>query len=139
MEAIRKKVLLNAPIDRVWKALTDQEELATWMLVPTDFKPEIGREFTFTGMADENSDGVIRCKVKEMVKNKKLVFTWNSALIKAETLVTIELDAKGAQTQLTLVHSGWEKLPANAEIVRGHHDEGWDLRLNEKIKELVEA
>ncbi|MFZ1081973.1 MAG: SRPBCC domain-containing protein [Candidatus Kryptoniota bacterium] len=139
MEAIKKRVLLNAPVDRVWKALTNPKELAIWMLAPTDFEPEIGRNFTFSGMADENWDGIIHCKVKEMVKNKKLAFTWDSALMKTETLVTIELNAKGKQTELTLVHSGWAEVPANAEMIRGYHDEGWDLRLNEKIKELVEA
>jgi len=139
MEAIRKKVLINAPVDRVWKALTNPEELAIWMLMPTDFEPEIGKNFTFTAKAEETWDGIVRCKVKEMVKNKKLVFTWNSGLIKTETLVTIELNAKGKQTELTLVHSGWENAPASADIMKEGHDKGWSLRLDEKLRELGEA
>ena len=109
------------------------------MLVPTNFEPEIGRDFTFTGMVEENWDGIIRCKVKEMVKNKRLSFTWNSALIGTDTVVTIELASRGKQTELTLVHSGWDKVLANAEMIRGHHDEGWELRLNQEIKKLVEV
>ena len=138
MNNIEKKVTINAPINKVWEALTNPRKLETWMLVPTDFEPEKGRKFIFKGTADENWDGIISCSVKEIIENEKLVFTWNSQLINAETLVSISLKEINGKTELTLIHSGWDKVPANAEMVRGHHNVGWDLRLFEKIKELVE-
>lgn len=138
MNNIEKKIILNAKVSRVWKALTNPAELQTWMLVPTTFEPEQGKKFTFKGEPDENWDGIISCQVKEIIENKKLSFTWNSQLINAETLVSISLKDLGDKTELTLIHSGWEKVPANAEVVRKHHEDGWEIRIYEKIKELVE-
>ena len=54
---------------------------------------------------------MIHCTVKEVEVNKKLVFTWNPG-IDAETLVSILISEKNGQTDITLIHTGWENLPA---------------------------
>ena len=111
---IEKKIVLNAAVSRVWKAITDPAELGKWMLMPTDFEAVVGKDFTFKTEPHENWDGVIRCSVKEIEENKKLVFTWNSAVVNAETLVTIELNEIDGKTELTLTHSGWDRLITKA-------------------------
>ena len=138
MENIEKKITINVPVARVWKALTNADELGNWMLMPTTFKPEIGNQFLFQADANENWDGKIHCKILEIETNKKLAFTWNSQMINAETLVTIHLKDLNEKTELTLIHSGWEKLPANAEQMKQAHNEGWNLRIAEKLPQLVE-
>ena len=47
MEKIEKKVTINASAERVWKALTDQNELKEWMLMPTTFEPVVGKRIYF--------------------------------------------------------------------------------------------
>ena len=37
----------NAPVPRVWKALTDVEEMRRWYFDLKEFKPEVGFEFEF--------------------------------------------------------------------------------------------
>ena len=135
---LEKKILLNAAVSRVWKALTDPDELGKWMLMQTDFEAVVGKNFTFKTEPNENWDGVISCTVKEIEENKKLVFTWNAAIVNAETVVSIELKNVGGKTELTLTHSGWDDLPANKEESKKSHSEGWELRIMHKIKELVE-
>ena len=91
MEAIEKKVTINAPASKVWKALTNESELEKWMLMTTDFSAEKGKEFIFkTDDPGENWDGIFHCRIEELIENKMLVYTWNAGFINADTLVTIE-------------------------------------------------
>jgi uncharacterized protein YndB with AHSA1/START domain len=53
------------PVGRVWAALTSAEALAAW-LMPNDFVPEVGRQFTFTARPAPGFDGVVRCRVVAM-------------------------------------------------------------------------
>lgn len=139
METLVKKVTINAPASKVWKALTNKTELEKWMLMTTDFKAEKGEEFIFkTDDPGENWDGIFHCKVEELIENKRLVYTWNASFIDADTLVTIELNEKDGKTEVTLTHTGWEKIPSGREEIRKAHSEGWDIRFVQKLKEVVE-
>ncbi len=137
MEKIEKKVTINAPVERVWEALTKQKEIGEWMMMPTTFEPITGKKFTFKAEGMENWDGYFHCEVKEVEVNKKLVYTWNSQMINGETLVTILMSEKESKTELTLIHTGWEKLPVEmrAQMIEGH-SKGWDERFVNKLAEL---
>ena len=104
--------------------------------MPTTFEPVVGKEFTFKAEENEKWNGIIYCKVKEVEINKKLVFTWNPG-IDAETLVTIFVSEIEGQTNLTLIHTGWENLPAEmrTQLIDGH-SKGWDERFVTKLSEL---
>ena len=138
MEKIEKKVSINAPAEKVWKALTEPKQLGEWMMMPTTFEPVVGKEFTFKAEGMEGWDGFFHCTVKEVEVNKKLVYTWNSGMINAETLVTILISETGGQTELTLIHTGWENLPAEmrSQMIDGH-SKGWDERFVKKLSELL--
>jgi uncharacterized protein YndB with AHSA1/START domain len=139
MQPLEKKITISASVSRVWKALTIPEELEKWMLMTTDFSAEKGKEFIFrTDDPGENWDGIFHCKVLEVIENKKLVYTWNADFFNADTLVTIYLKEDKGRTELTLIHSGWEKLPVNNEETRKAHNEGWDVRFVQKLKEIAE-
>jgi len=43
----------NAPVQKVWKAITSKEEMKQWYFDIPDFKPEVGFEFQFTGGCEE--------------------------------------------------------------------------------------
>jgi uncharacterized protein YndB with AHSA1/START domain len=129
MNPIIKKITLNAPVSKVWNLLVDSKKLGEWMMMPTNINPSPGKEFTFQAPRSEQWDGIIRCKIKDLIENKKMSFTWNSDTLNGETLVTIELKESGGKTDLTLTHSGWENLTANREMMREAHDKGWDERV----------
>ncbi len=139
MDPIEKRVTLNAPVSKVWEAITDPQELEKWMLMTTTFKAEKGTAFTFKTDPTEQWDGIFNCEVREVIPNRKLVFTWDTGFINAETIVTIELTERGNQTDLVLIHSGWEKMAANQEETKKSHSEGWDVRVYQKLKEVVEV
>ena len=139
MEPLVKKVTINAPARKVWKALTNKSEIEKWMLMTTDFTAEKGKEFIFkTEDPGENWDGIFHCKVEKVIENKKLVYTWNANFINVDTLVTIELDEKDGKTEVTLTHTGWEKIPVDREERKKAHSEGWDIRFVQRLKEVAE-
>jgi len=39
----------NASVEKVWQAITDKEQMKQWYFDVSDFKPEVGFEFTFNG------------------------------------------------------------------------------------------
>jgi len=45
--------ILNAPSDRVWKAITDKKQMKEWYFDIAAFKPEVGFEFEFEGGKDD--------------------------------------------------------------------------------------
>ena len=56
----------EAPVERVWKAITDKDQMKQWYFDLADFKAEVGFEFTFEGGSEERTY-LHLCKVTEVV------------------------------------------------------------------------
>ncbi|MGX5800202.1 SRPBCC family protein [Bradyrhizobium sp. Arg314] len=61
---------LADPPEKVWRALTEPELLAAWMM-PNDMKAQAGARFTFAG-----PDTPIECEVIETEPGKLLRYSW---------------------------------------------------------------
>ncbi|MEJ0033274.1 MAG: SRPBCC domain-containing protein [Bacteroidota bacterium] len=62
--------IINAPVARVWKAITNHAELQKWYFQMAAFEPKKGFEFTF----DAKSNGQTfthLCKVTEVDRKQK--------------------------------------------------------------------
>lgn len=130
MKIIRKEILIDAPVARVWEHITDSKKIASW-LMPNDFEATVGREF----FLDCKDTGKISCNVKEIVPLQKLVYSFQSKVTQVETLVTITLAREGKNTRLTLVHTGWDALPPDQQGVADNFDAGWGGMLKELQKQ----
>jgi uncharacterized protein YndB with AHSA1/START domain len=99
---------------KVWRALTEPELLAGW-LMPNDIAPVVGHKFNFWTQPMGDWNGVVDCEVLEVVAEKKLVYTWIGGSTKNEgygqrldTTVTWTLEPQTAGgTLLKLVHHGF--------------------------------
>jgi uncharacterized protein YndB with AHSA1/START domain len=134
MKPIEKKVVINAPLAEVWKALTDPAKIEQWMMMPNNFKPEVNHEFNFHGEMNGNKIP-FTCKVLEIEKNKKLVYSWSAPFFEGNTTVSIILNGNSNGTELVLIHSGFAE---NQKEVQENHSLGWDERFVAKLKEVVE-
>ena len=144
-----KEVLLNAPASKVWKAITDKNDMKQWYFDLAEFKPEAGYEFQFYG-GDKNKQWLHLCKVTEVIKEKKLTYSWKYDGYKGISYVTFELypallsetesQRKGKGTRLKLTHTGLESFPSNEvpELKRENFDTGWTSIIGTSIKEFVE-
>ena len=96
-EAVVLERSFNAPVARVWKALTDADEMRIWYFDLKEFKPEVGFEFEFT-VEHEGKKDRHRCKITEVIPQKKLAYTWRYQGHEGDSLVTFELFAAGDKT-----------------------------------------
>ena len=134
MKIIKKEVIIDAPASKVLRHITDPEKLAGW-LMPNDFEAVIGRPFSI----DCSQQGKISCVVKEIIPEKKLVYSFQSAATKIETLVTFLLTPEGSGTRVTIIHSGWDALPPSDQGTADTFGEGWGQFLEKLRKGLAEA
>lgn len=122
MKIIKKEIVIEAPAAKVWEHITDPKKIAGWFH-PNNFEARVGAAFTIE--CCEGKDDPISGVVKEIVPQKKLVYSFNSKMTKVETLVTITLAPEGKGTRLTLVHSGWDQLPPDQQNISDQFDGGW--------------
>ncbi|MEY2439103.1 MAG: hypothetical protein QOI34_488 [Verrucomicrobiota bacterium] len=127
----------NAPVGRVWKALTDVGEMRQWYFDLKEFKPEVGFEFDFTV---EHNGMTYRhlCKVTEVIPQKKIAYTWRYDGHEGNSLVTFELFAEGETTRLKLTHEGLETFPQTPSFARGNFEAGW-TSISAELQRFVEG
>ena len=97
---------LNAPIDVVWRAITDPEQMKQWYFPAIQaFKPEVG----FEVQVSTECDGQVKehvWKVTEVVPGRKVSYSWNYTQNRGNSAVSWELFDEGKTTRLRLVHTG---------------------------------
>jgi uncharacterized protein YndB with AHSA1/START domain len=130
MDRIEKTVVLRAPHDRVWQAITDAKQFGAWFgveidgsfvagkavvgkIVPTQVDAEIAKQQEpYTGMS-------IEWIVERIEPMRLFSFRWHPFAIDPKvdysseptTLVTFELADVEGGTRLTITESGFDKIP----------------------------
>ena len=137
-EAVVIERTFNAPVGRVWKALTDVEEMRQWYFNLKQFKAEVGFEFEFV-VEHEGTTYHHLCKVTEVIPQKKLAYTWRYKGHEGDSLVTFELFADGDETRLKLTHQGLETFPKTAAFARKNFEAGWTAIIDSELKQFLEG
>src|SRR5665213_1865640 len=116
----------NAPIEKVWKAITDKKEMKQWYFDIAEFKPEVGFEFRFEGTSDGRTY-LHLCKVTDVIAGRKLSYSWRYSEYEGNSLVTFELFPEGDATRLKLTHEGLETFPINnPDFAKESFSAGWN-------------
>lgn len=138
-DRIEKRITLAAPVERVWRAVTDHVEFGQWFGVRLD------APFA----ADEVSHGQITRPGFEHVRwaatvtaidpSHRFAFTWHPYAIdlavdysgETPTLVEFLLAAVPDGTELTITESGFDALPVQrrTDALR-MNDRGWAAQLD---------
>jgi uncharacterized protein YndB with AHSA1/START domain len=133
---IEKKI--NAPASRIWKALTDKEQMKKWYFDVDDFRPELGFKFSFKG-ENEGRVFIHHCRVTEVVPEKKISYTWEYEDAPGSSHVTFELFDDNGSTTVRLTHAGLETFPADRpDYARENFVAGWEYIIGKSLKEFVE-
>jgi len=113
--SIKHRLFFPQPPEAVWAYLTNAELMELW-LMKNNFKPIIGYEFQFRAnpVPSLDYDGIVYCKVLEMVPFKKLSYSWKlgpgDGTINVDSVVSWELQPKGEGTELLLDHGDFRIL-----------------------------
>jgi|SRR5271170_2814431 len=127
----------DAPVAKVWTALTNADEMRRWYFDLKEFKPEIGFEFQFVVEHGRNRYDH-RCKVTKVVSQKKISYSWRYHGHEGDSLVTFELFAEGDRTKLILTHEGLESFPKLPAYARKNFAQGWTSLIGTELKNFVE-
>jgi uncharacterized protein YndB with AHSA1/START domain len=144
-DRIEKKVLLRAPLKRVWRAISDSHEFGTWfglkfdgpfvegapiqgVIVPSTVNAEIAE-------LEKPHEGVVFDITIEKIEPERLFsFRWHPHAVERDvdysaeptTLVVFTLDQVAEGVMLTITESGFDRIPlarrAQAFLA---NDAGW--------------
>jgi len=147
-DQIRKKVLLKAPRDRVWQAISDSDEFGSWFgvelsgafspgvrikakIVPTKVDPEVAK------MQEPYSGKTFDFFVDRIEPKRLFSYRWHPYAVDANvdyskeptTLVVFELEEAPGGTMLTITESGFDQIPLDrrAEAFNSN-SEGWRIQ-----------
>ena len=137
-DRIEKTVVLKAPQSRVWRALTDATQFGAWFRVNLEGEFEEGA--TVRGrITHPGYEHVTMEMLVERIQPEHLFsYRWHPYAVEpgvdysAEptTLVEFRLDAVEGGTRLTVVESGFDRLPgARRDEAFRMNDGGWAAQL----------
>ena len=148
-DRIERTILLKAPLSRVWHALSDAKEFGDWFGV--DFK---GKTF----VAGEPLQGkitypgyehlVMEVFIERVVPQRLLSWRWHPAAVdpavdysqETTTLVVFELEEGDGGVSLSVVESGFDKIPAARRAAAFRmNGSGWDQQMKNIDKHVAAA
>jgi len=140
MSSLKFERIYSAPINKVWRAITDKKQMKEWYFDLEEFKPEPGFEFSFYGEKD-GKKYLHKCRVVDVQPVNKLSYTWSYDGYPGSSLVTFELEElEAAKTKLTLTHSGLDSFPQDEpDFASDNFTMGWTFITGKSLMEFVET
>lgn len=143
---IEKRIEVNAPVSRVWRALTNHEEFGAWFRVKLDgpFVPgQVSRgRITYPGYEHLKWEAM----VEKMEPERLFSFTWHPYAVDPDidysseptTLVEFRLEPIARGTLLTVTETGFDSIPKNRRFEAYRMNEsGWTEQMK-NIERYVE-
>lgn len=134
---IKKEIILNAPIDKVWNLITTAEGFASW------FMPITGELILEEGHTVQITSpfGDVAFKIVHIDAMNEITYSWDTE----GWFATFELAEVDGGTKFTITHGGWGEPDTvvakagktNSEI-HTLMNGGWDMIVNFKLKMAAE-
>ncbi|MBO9572844.1 MAG: SRPBCC domain-containing protein [Chitinophagaceae bacterium] len=130
----------NAPVKKVWSAITDEHQMRQWYFDIPGFEAKAGFEFQFTGGTPDGIQYIHLCKIIELVPLKKLTHSWRYKGYPGESFVTWELFAEGNKTRVKLTHRGLASFGTiNPDFAKSNFIQGWTDIVGKMLPAFVES
>ena len=133
-DRIEKKVVLRAPRSRVWRAITNTDEFGSWFLVKLERAFVEGKTTRGKITHPGYEHLTMEMQVERIQPESYFAYRWHPYAIdpavdysqEPTTLVEFRLEDADAGTLLTIVESGFDRIPLDrrAEAFR-MNDQGW--------------
>jgi uncharacterized protein YndB with AHSA1/START domain len=148
-DRIERSVMLKAPRSRVWRALANAEEFGRWFGVNFE-----GQAFAVGKAAKGNvtykgyEHIVMEVLIDWLEPERVLAWRWHPAAIDPNvdyssepmTSVVFELEDAGGGTRLTVVESGFDRIPVarRATVIRMNTN-GWEAQMQSIDQHLAKG
>ena len=147
-DRIEKKVLLNAPHERVWQAISNSSQFGAWFGVAFDAPFVEGAHLTGT-IVPTTVDGEVAAMqkphegkpfdfvVERIEPIQRISFRWHPFAMEPGvdysnepmTLIVFELEAVSGGTRLTITESGFDRIPlARRASAFAANEGGWQMQ-----------
>lgn len=139
-EPIVVECTYDAPVAKVWLAITDKEEMKEWYFDLDEFKHEVDFEFSFTGKGQKGQKYVHLCKITQLDPLTKLQYSWRYKDFEGNSYVSFELFDEEGGTRLKLTHSGVESFPNdNPDFAKESFEKGWNELIGTSLKKYLQS
>lgn len=136
---IERDILIDAPIDVVWRVITEPEQIVRWFSDEADIDLRRGGEGRLVFRSGES----YQLQVEAVEPPRRFAFRWvqpqgSAVRPDTSTLVEFTLEPEDGGTRLRVVESGFDKVDwsdeAKARYVERHTD-GW-TRLLDRLRDF---
>lgn len=146
-DRIERSVLIQAPLSRVWQALSSAEAFGNWFGVALQGKTFVAGQRVQGNITIAGYEHVVFDVLVERMEPQKLFsFSWHPYAVdpaidyskEPTTLVVFELKETGGGTLLSVVESGFDRIPAGrrAEAFRMNSG-GWEGQMKNIEKHVT--
>ncbi len=146
-DKIEKKVVIHAPVSRVWMALTDAEEFGKWFGAKLEQKFVAGARVTGNITYPGYEHLRLEVMVERIEPEHLFSFRWHPHAMETDTdysgepstLVEFRIEEVSEGTLLTMVESGFDEIPADRRDEAFHrYGDGWTEQMT-NIQRHVEG
>jgi uncharacterized protein YndB with AHSA1/START domain len=117
---------IGAPPARIFRALTEADELARWWVSSAETDPRPGGDFVLRfEFKDEARNHTFSGQYEDVVADEVVRYPWNGEF--GQTTVEFALQPSAGGTELRLLNSGWTEEAAETQRV---YEEGWRFFLD---------
>jgi uncharacterized protein YndB with AHSA1/START domain len=137
-DRIEKAIVLRAPQSRVWRALANAQEFGAWFGIKFKGAFKAGERIEGQITSPGYEHVTIEFTIERMDPESRLSYRWHPYAIdpavdyssEPTTLVEFRLEEVSGGTQLTVIESGFDRIPLarRAEALR-MNDDGWASQL----------
>lgn len=146
-DRIEKQVLLRAPVARVWRALTTAAEFGSWFQVKLEKPFNVGKLATGSITHPGYEHVRFEALVERMDAERLFSFRWHPYAVDPKvdysteptTLVEFRLEEKGGGTLLTVVESGFDRIPVERRALAFRMNSGGWAAQMESVRRHVEV
>lgn len=137
-DRIEKQIEIKAPVSRVWRALTDYQEFGQWFRVNLDTPFAPGKVVRGNVLSPGFEHVMFEAVVQKMQPERLFSYKWHPYAVDPKidysgepmTLVEFTLEEIPGGTLLTVVESGFDKIPAGRRPEAFRMNEGgWAAQL----------
>jgi uncharacterized protein YndB with AHSA1/START domain len=124
----------SASLQRLWRAITEKEELPRWFFenIP-DFEAIVGFTTEFEVKSEERTF-THQWKIMEVIPEKKISYQWKYKEYEGESLVVFEIEEMTEGSLLRVSNFGLENFPQNIpEFHRSSCHAGWTYFISERL------
>jgi uncharacterized protein YndB with AHSA1/START domain len=137
-DRIEKQIVLKAPVERVWHALTDTAEFGNWFRVKLSGKFVPGQSIAGAVLHPGYEHVTWTATIERMVPYRQFAWRWHPHAIDSNkdyshepsTLVLFELSEVPGGTRLLVTESGFDGIPLERrETAYRGNSEGWSIQM----------